>query len=142
MFKWLFHILIFATSSGKYQNKEKPLKRQRKLGLEAGQSQKAEDSNVVRILKKKWKKKRAILSMSLGFGVVTGFPYLPLNEHISIEVFTLSSRVDWCLPSLVNPLRYAPIRTLLISSLSVRTFVRTEGELMKRGETSLAFHLN
>ena len=33
MFKWLFHILIFATNSGKYQNKEKPLKRQRKLGL-------------------------------------------------------------------------------------------------------------
>ena len=33
MFKWLFHILIFATSSGKYQNKEKPLKRQRKLRL-------------------------------------------------------------------------------------------------------------
>ena len=35
MFKWLFHILIFAPndSSGKYQNKEKPLKRQRKLGL-------------------------------------------------------------------------------------------------------------
>ena len=32
MFEWLFHILIFATS-GKYQNKEKPLKRQRKLGL-------------------------------------------------------------------------------------------------------------
>ena len=32
MFKWLFHILIFATS-GKYQNKEKPLKRQRKRGL-------------------------------------------------------------------------------------------------------------
>ena len=32
MFKWLFHIFIFATS-GKYQNKEKPLKRQRKLGL-------------------------------------------------------------------------------------------------------------
>ena len=34
MFKWLFHILIFATS-GKYQIKEKakPLKRQRKLGL-------------------------------------------------------------------------------------------------------------
>ena len=32
MFKWLFHILIFVTS-GKYQNKEKPLKRQRKLGL-------------------------------------------------------------------------------------------------------------
>ena len=28
MIKWLFHILIFATS-GKYQNKEKPLKRQR-----------------------------------------------------------------------------------------------------------------
>ena len=35
MFQWLFHILIFATNdgSGKYQNKEKPLKRQRKLGL-------------------------------------------------------------------------------------------------------------
>ena len=33
MFKWLFHILIFATSSGKYQNKEKPLKCKRKLGL-------------------------------------------------------------------------------------------------------------
>ena len=33
MFKWLLHILIFATNSGKYQNKEKPLKRQRKLGL-------------------------------------------------------------------------------------------------------------
>ena len=35
MFKWLFHILIFATNdgSGKYQNKEKPLKPQRKLGL-------------------------------------------------------------------------------------------------------------
>ena len=35
MFKWLFHILIFATNdgSGKYQYKEKPLKRQRKLGL-------------------------------------------------------------------------------------------------------------
>ena len=34
MFKWLFYILIFATKdgSGKYQNKEKPLKRQRKLG--------------------------------------------------------------------------------------------------------------
>ena len=32
MFKWLFHILIFATS-GKYQNKEKPLKCRRKLGL-------------------------------------------------------------------------------------------------------------
>ena len=32
MFKWLFHILIFAIC-GKYQNKEKPLKRQRKLGL-------------------------------------------------------------------------------------------------------------
>ena len=32
MFKWLFHILIFATS-GKYQNIEKTLKRQRKLGL-------------------------------------------------------------------------------------------------------------
>ena len=36
MFKWLFHILIFATNSGKYQNKEKPLKRQRKLGLVGG----------------------------------------------------------------------------------------------------------
>ena len=35
MFKWLFHILIFATNgSGKYQNKEKPLKRQRNLGLQ------------------------------------------------------------------------------------------------------------
>ena len=33
MLKWLFHILIFATSCGKYQNKEKPLNRQRKLGL-------------------------------------------------------------------------------------------------------------
>ena len=33
MFKWRFHILIFATNGGKYQNKEKPLKRQRKLGL-------------------------------------------------------------------------------------------------------------
>ena len=35
MLKWLFHILIFATNigSGKYQNKEKRLKRQRKLGL-------------------------------------------------------------------------------------------------------------
>ena len=33
MFKWLSHFLIFATS-GKYQNKEKPLKRQRKLGLD------------------------------------------------------------------------------------------------------------
>ena len=34
MFKWLFHILIFATNiCGKCQNKEKPLKRQRKLGL-------------------------------------------------------------------------------------------------------------
>ena len=33
MLKWLFHILIFATSSGKYKDKEKPLKRQRKLGL-------------------------------------------------------------------------------------------------------------
>ena len=33
MFKWLFHILIFATSSGEYQNKEKPLKHLRKLGL-------------------------------------------------------------------------------------------------------------
>ena len=32
MFKWLFHIVIFSTN-GKYQNKEKPLKRQRKLGL-------------------------------------------------------------------------------------------------------------
>ena len=32
MFNWLFHILIFATS-GKYQNKEKPLKHQRKLRL-------------------------------------------------------------------------------------------------------------
>ena len=28
-----FPYLTFATSSGKYQNKEKPLKRQRKLGL-------------------------------------------------------------------------------------------------------------
>ena len=35
MFKWIFLILIFATiCSGKYQNKEKPLKRQRKLGLD------------------------------------------------------------------------------------------------------------
>ena len=34
MFKWLFHILIFATSSGKYQNKEKPLKHQKKFGLD------------------------------------------------------------------------------------------------------------
>ena len=33
MFKCLFHILILATSSGKYQNKEKPLKRLRKLRL-------------------------------------------------------------------------------------------------------------
>ena len=36
MFKWFFHILIFATNkvgSGKYQNNEKPLKRQRNLGL-------------------------------------------------------------------------------------------------------------
>ena len=35
MFKWLFHILIIAyhDGSGKYRNKEKPLKRQRKLGL-------------------------------------------------------------------------------------------------------------
>ena len=32
--KWPFHILIFATDSGKYQNKEKPLKR--KLGLTPG----------------------------------------------------------------------------------------------------------
>ena len=32
MFKWLFFFLIFATS-GIYQNKEKPLKRQRRLGL-------------------------------------------------------------------------------------------------------------
>ena len=30
MFKWLFHILIFATS-GKYQTKENPLKHQRRL---------------------------------------------------------------------------------------------------------------
>ena len=29
MLKWLFHFLIFANSSGKYQNKEKPLKRQK-----------------------------------------------------------------------------------------------------------------
>ena len=35
MFKWRFHILIFA--SGKYQNKERPLKRQRKLGLQSDQ---------------------------------------------------------------------------------------------------------
>ena len=35
MFKWLFYIMIFATNKfGKYQNKEKPLKRQRKLGLD------------------------------------------------------------------------------------------------------------
>ena len=33
MFKWLFHIFIFATCSGKYQNKEKPLKPQRILRL-------------------------------------------------------------------------------------------------------------
>ena len=33
MFKWLFYIFLFATCSGKYQNKEKPLKRQGKLGL-------------------------------------------------------------------------------------------------------------
>ena len=33
MFTWIFHILIFATGSDKYQNKEKPLKHQRKLGL-------------------------------------------------------------------------------------------------------------
>ena len=33
MSKWLSHILIFALTSGKYQNKEKPLKRQRKIGL-------------------------------------------------------------------------------------------------------------
>ena len=35
MFKWLFHIFTFATNvgNGKYQNKEKSLKRQRKLGL-------------------------------------------------------------------------------------------------------------
>ena len=32
MFKWLFFILIFATS-GKYQSVEKPLKHQRRLGL-------------------------------------------------------------------------------------------------------------
>ena len=32
MFKWLFLILIYGTS-GKYQNKEKPLIRQKKLGL-------------------------------------------------------------------------------------------------------------
>ena len=38
MFKWLFHILIFATNdgSGKYQNNEKPVKRQRKLELAKG----------------------------------------------------------------------------------------------------------
>ena len=36
MFKWLFYVLIFATTSGKYQNKEKPLIRQRKLGLPSG----------------------------------------------------------------------------------------------------------
>ena len=35
MFKWHFHILTLATS-GKHQNKEKPLKRQRKLGLILG----------------------------------------------------------------------------------------------------------
>ena len=36
MFKWIFHILIFATIvvANIYQNKEKPLKRQRKLGLD------------------------------------------------------------------------------------------------------------
>ena len=39
MFKWLFHILIFATS-GKYQNKEKPLKRKGKLGLVSNMSEK------------------------------------------------------------------------------------------------------
>ena len=32
MFKWLFLILIYGTS-GKYQYKEKPLIRQKKLGL-------------------------------------------------------------------------------------------------------------
>ena len=36
MFRWLFHILIFATNSGKYQNKEKSLKRLRRLGLTPG----------------------------------------------------------------------------------------------------------
>ena len=30
MLKWLFHSLVFATN-GKYQNKEKPQKRERKL---------------------------------------------------------------------------------------------------------------
>ena len=35
MFKWLYFILIFATTvvSAKYQNMEKPLKHQRMLGL-------------------------------------------------------------------------------------------------------------
>ena len=33
MFNWLLHTLIFANRSGKYKNKEKSLKRQRKLGL-------------------------------------------------------------------------------------------------------------
>ena len=33
MYKWLFHNLMFATSSGKHQNKEKSLTCQRKLGL-------------------------------------------------------------------------------------------------------------
>ena len=47
MFKWLFHILIFATnSSGKYQNKEKPLKRQRKLGL----------ADLQRVVVKEWRR--------------------------------------------------------------------------------------
>ena len=38
MFKWLFYILIFATSD-KYQNIEKPQKRQRKLGLRSEETQ-------------------------------------------------------------------------------------------------------
>ena len=35
MFKWLCHILIFATNggSGKYENKEKPLNRPEKIFL-------------------------------------------------------------------------------------------------------------
>ena len=49
MFKWLFHILIFATS-GKYQNKEKSLKRQRKLGLPCALKSINEPAHVVLVL--------------------------------------------------------------------------------------------
>ena len=94
MFKWHFHILIFATS-GKYQNKEKPLKHQRKPGL--GWSMTVTNKKKKQNQKKKKKKKKKTSEYDpfcFSFSLINSFLFLASN-YTKQPVFQSLLATQW-----------------------------------------------